>query len=86
MGGDELWAAIASYGEEPFATKTGIPFAYTVDGDSLHLHNTNQVLSRRQFEDAAGRNGIAKPSDLGDLRGSSYTWAILRDPRIGVFK
>ena len=83
---DELWRAIASYSGEPFATKTGIPFAYTVEDDSLHLHNTNQVLSRTQFEDAARRQGITKPSDLGDLRGSSYTWAILHDPRIGVLK
>jgi len=86
MAADELWTAIASHSGEPFATKTGVPFAYTVDGDSLHLHNTNQVLSRRQFEDAARRKGIAKPSDLGDLRGSSYTWAILHDPRIGIFR
>jgi hypothetical protein len=83
---DELWKAIASHSEEPFATKNGIPFTYIVSGDSLHLQNTNQVLGRAQFEDAAGRKGITKPSDLGDLRGSSYTWAILQDPRIGAFK
>ena len=86
MSGLELWKAIAIHSGEAFATKTGIPFAYTVHGDSLHLHNTNQVLSRGQFEDAAGRKGITKPPDLGDLRGSSYTWAILQDPRIGAYK
>jgi hypothetical protein len=53
MNGDDLWKSIASHSGEIFATKTGIPFEYTVDGDSLHLHNTNQVLSRRQFDDAA---------------------------------
>jgi hypothetical protein len=86
MSVDALWERITNHSGEAFATKTGIPFAYTVDGDSLHLHNTNQVLGRGQFEDAARRQGVTKPSDLGDLRGSAYTWAILQDPRIGAYK
>jgi hypothetical protein len=64
MTGDELWNAIARCSGEQFATKTGIRFAFTVDGDSLHLHNTNQVLGRRQFEDAAGRKGSPSPRIL----------------------
>jgi hypothetical protein len=86
MRADDLWELIARCSGKQFATKTGIPFEFTVDGDTLHLHNTNQELSRRQFEDAASRKGITKPSDLGDLRGSSYIWAILQDPWIGAYR
>lgn len=85
MAVDGIWDEVARHSNETFETKTGIPFSYTVRGNVLHLHNTNHTLSRTQFEDAAARVGITKPFDLRDLRGPSYTWAILQDSRIGAY-
>jgi hypothetical protein len=44
---------------------------------------TNHQLPRSHFRTAYERMPVEGPGELNDLRGPSYLYAILTDPRIG---
>ena len=71
---------------EEFRTSTGLPFTYRVLGDFIRIEREgaeiNQSLSKTSFSRAVEKMPAPRPSDVKDSRGSSYTWAILMDPRI----
>ena len=78
-------------------TKTGLPFTYRVEGNAVWItrnHEINQRLNIGDFEvtyNLMTRDRHIKPSQINTLtptihssmvRGPSYVWAILNDPRI----
>jgi hypothetical protein len=83
---DQYWQSIIACGGQVFRQVGGGEFIYKVSatGSSVMLSRTNQSLGRAMFEKAWRRRPISGPSAINDLRGPSYLYAILSDPRIGA--
>ena len=79
---DSVWMNIMTLEGQVFRQKLGKTFTYRMAGNAVVPDTTNQLLSRSQFEKAYTRMPVNGPSDLQDLRGPSYLFAILSDPRI----
>jgi hypothetical protein len=77
-----VWQSIVARQGDNFQQKLGKPFRYSVDGKALRPTTTNQNLSRSEFKRAWERRPLLGPGQLQDLRGPSYIFAILVDPRI----
>lgn len=79
---DAVWERICQHAGETFTQKQGGEFTYTCDGGMVRLDRTNHSISKSHFAKALERMPTDKPSTFQDLRGPSYIWAILTDPRI----
>lgn len=83
---DVVWERIRRHSGEEFHTIRGLPFTYDVPGNFLQVnrqgHEVNRSLSRTNFARALELMPASGPGDLKDRQGSSYTWAILMDPRV----
>jgi hypothetical protein len=78
-----IWGRIAALQGEQFATISGLPFTYRVDGDALYPSRTEYRLSRSNVEKAYARVPIPSPGAISnEIRGPSYIWAILNDQRV----
>lgn len=78
-----IWGRILALQGETFATITGLPFTYQVEGDALFPSRTDYRLSRRDVETAYGMVPISGPGAIRNtVRGPAYIWAILHDPRV----
>ena len=78
-----VWERIAAHTGEQFKTKTGLPFSYSIHGNTLTTTRTDYPLARSEFEQLlkeAPLNGPGRVSDT--VRGSAYVWAILHDKRV----
>jgi hypothetical protein len=81
----EVWQRIVDLEGETFNTITGLPFEYVIDGEAMIPSRTDYRLSRANFEKAFARVPIAQPREINqDVRGPSYVWAILHDPRVSA--
>ncbi len=93
-----IWQQISSLAGHTFNTKTGLPFTYRVEGNTIWItrdnHEINQSLNSGDFEvtyNIMGNNRNVQPGQINTLiptgssmvRGPSYVWAILNDTRIG---
>jgi hypothetical protein len=81
-GFENVWSAITQLQGEPFSQKMGRRFYYSVSGSVLRPTTTSRNLPRSQFERAYRRLPVSGPSDLQDLQGPSYLFAILTDSRV----
>jgi hypothetical protein len=79
---DIVWHRIVDYSGEVFHQKHGKSFVYSVSGDTVYLDTIDQDLSRHQIAEAYARMPLTDPSEIGDLAGPSYIYAILTDWRI----
>jgi TIR domain len=80
---DMTWQRIVSLAGETFHTKTGLAFTYSIHGTSLLPDRTDYPLHVSQFRLAFERLPLAGPGDISNVvRGPSYIYAILTDPRI----
>ena len=83
---DSVWERIRRHEGEHFKTKTGLAFRYRVPGAYLRVtrvgREIERSLSRTNFQKAVALLPAHGPGDLKERQGSSYTWAILMDPRI----
>ena len=81
-----VWPRIERHAGETFTTITGLEFTFRVPGRFLRVtrdgHEINRSLSQTNFAKALTSMPTEKPSDIKDLQGFAYTWAILMDPRI----
>lgn len=81
-----VWQSIAAHAGEPFTTVKQRPFRYKLAGDSVWIerdgHSINQALGQSEFRKAWERWPVTGPGALQDLRGPSYIFAILNDPRV----
>jgi len=80
-----VWERIAAHSGERFATKSGLPFTYSVKGGVLTTSRTDFGLSRADFEQALKMVPFDGPGRINELvRGPAYVWAILHDKRVRV--
>jgi len=83
MSFDEVWNHIIQCAGQEFHTKTGITFTYTVTDECVIPNHTNYSLAKKQFQKAAEVPNLTGPGQInGIVRGPSYVFAILTDPRI----
>lgn len=79
----EVWRRIDALQGEHFETIRGLAFSYSVDGDILVTDRTDYPLRVAEFAKALELVPLAGPSEITKLvRGPSYIWAILHDPRV----
>jgi hypothetical protein len=79
---DVVWSRILAHAGEEFRLVRGARFTYHVRGNSVVPNRTDYPIHRSQFEIALGRMPLGGPSEIQDLRGPSYVFAILTDGRI----
>ena len=80
---DLVWSRIIGLAGAEFRTKTGMPFTYTVSGNVLYPSRTDYSLSKGDFAKALQLWPLRGPGQIRQLvRGPSYIWSILNDPRI----
>lgn len=82
VGIDIVWGRIVDHAGQTFHQKRGKPFAYTVLSGGVCPSTTVQVISRSQFEKALDAVPAETTVPFQHLRGPSYIWGILMDPRI----
>ena len=78
---EEVWKRIVENASRESRQYRRKPFTYTIKANSVYLSASNQVLGRKEFEKALERQP-RKVSDLQDLRGPSYLFAVATDDRI----
>lgn len=79
---DAVWARIKAHEGQQFRQIRGKQFSYTVVGGAVVPDTTNQNISRAHFEEAMKLMPLRDTTLLQHLRGPSYLFAILMDPRI----
>ena len=81
-----VWQSIIAHAGEGFFTIRRQPFQYKLSGESVWIerdgHPINQALAQSEFRKAWKRWPVQGPGELQDLRGPSYIFAILSDPRV----
>jgi hypothetical protein len=80
-----VWNRIVANAGQPFTTKRGLPFTYSLEGDGLVPSRTDYQISRSDVEKAFKLVPIDGPGAINDMvRGPAYVWAILHDSRISA--
>jgi hypothetical protein len=79
---DAVWRRIEAHAGETFRQVRGGEFTYRVDGGSVWPDRTNRNLGKSQFAQALDRRPLTSTTQLQDLQGPSYLFAILTDARI----
>ncbi len=79
---ETVWGRIIACEGERFHQVRGGEFTFEVLGNLLRLDRTNQNLPKSVVETALRRVPLSGTSAVHDLRGPSYLYAILMDPRI----
>lgn len=81
---EPTWKRILQLEGAEFRTITGLLFTYVLIGNGIRPSRAKQVITRSQFEKAASLpKPMTRPSEISQtVRGSSYVFAILTDPRV----
>ena len=79
---EAVWQMIEALSGERFTQKRGAIFTYRVVGGQVVPDRTSHNIPRSHFEKALERWPVDGPGDLNDLRGPSYIYAVLADPRV----
>ncbi len=79
---DQVWQRIQAHAGEEFRQIRGQVFTYQAGEGYLVPSTTNQNLPKSHFAAALERLPFENTVPLQDLRGPSYLYAILMDPRI----
>jgi len=78
-----VWELIREFEGAHFQIKRGGDLTYEIHGDALVPSRTEYMLPRKHFEWAAAQGPVSGPGAYdNNVRGPSYIWAILHDPRI----
>ena len=68
---------------EVFHTITNLPFTYQIQNEALSVSRTNYIIPLSDISKAFQLLPCAGPGAIGKtVRGPSYIWAILNDPRV----
>lgn len=74
---------VRRFAGDRFHTKTGLEFTYTVEGNSVYTTRTEYAISLSDFRKVLELVPLKGPGEINwVVRGPSYIWAILHDPRI----
>lgn len=80
---DIVWDRITAYEGRVFFTITRKEFKYKIHGNGFYPSRTKYRLSKNNFREAYNKMPIKGPGAISKtVRGPSYVWAILNDPRI----
>lgn len=79
---EEIWRRIEAHAGADFRLIGGDVFQYEVPGNYLRPVGRVRHLSRTNFGKALPRLPLENTTDVKDLQGSSYVYAILMDSRI----
>ena len=80
---DEVWRRIVQHAGEPFKTKRGREFTYTVTGNHLKPDHVNRNIGQADFEKALKEVPLSGPGVIRDVcQGPAFVYAILMDDRI----
>ena len=82
MSFSEVWQKIIDNEGEKFKQIRGQVFTYKVKGDYLTPSTTEYNIPKKHFEEAWKRMPLEDTKRVQHLRGPSYLFAILTDPRI----
>lgn len=78
----EVWARIQAHAGEIFSQLRGGAFSYSVTADHVIPDRTNHQIPKSHFARALSLLPLDNTMAVQDLRGPSYIYAILSDPRI----
>ena len=79
---ETVWLCISTHAGETFQQIRGWAFTYVAECSYLKPDRTNQQIPRAHFEEALGLVPLENTVPVQHLRGPSYIYAILMDPRI----
>ena len=80
---DEIWQRIVACAGQEFYMVRGESFAYKIVNEAILPSRTRYRIARSEFEKAAALPNITGPGQISQMvRGPSYVFAILTDPRI----
>lgn len=83
-----IWQRICSAAGQDFATVRGVRFRYKIEGNAIvpygSTRTTRYPLHRSQVDVALSVWPVSGPAGLHMVRGPSYLYAILSDPRIAA--
>lgn len=79
---DEIWQRIRAHGGDTFRQVRGGEFKYEWFEGYISQDRTNQNIPRAHFEQAYAMMPLENTVPIQHLRGPSYIFAILMDPRI----
>ena len=77
-----VWARIRAHAGEPFRQIRGGEFRYEAPSGYIALDRTNQNIPKSDFNRALEIVPLENTAAVQHLRGPSYIYAILMDPRI----
>lgn len=81
-GFDEVWDRIRRHAGDTFTLVRGQQFTYEVTGNNVLPAGRQRLLHKSNFARAHSRMPLRATTDIKDVQGSSYVFAILTDPRI----
>ena len=78
---ENLWGVIIDHAGEPFSTKKGLAFTYSIKGGELFTDRRERSITRSTFEKAFQKiqenpQEISGPKKL-NVYGAPYVWAVL---------
>lgn len=79
---ETVWARIRAHAGETFRQIRGGQFHYTAVGAAVVPDRTRQNIPQSHFREALGLVPLRDTVQVQHLRGPSYIYAILMDPRI----
>lgn len=79
---ENVWKRIELHEGQTFCQLRGGEFTYRMSGRSIKLDRTNQNIPMVHFERALEAVPLENTTQVQHLRGPSYIFAILMDPRI----
>lgn len=79
---DAIWQRISAHAGETFQQIRGGEFTYIAESSHIKPNRTNQQIPRAHFEEALGLVSLENTRPVQHLRGPSYIFAVLMDPRI----
>ncbi len=79
---DTVWARIKVLEGETFRQIRGKEYIYTVVGNAIVPEGINQNIARSEFLKALEYLPLENTSPIQHLRGPSYLYSILMDPRV----
>ena len=79
-----VWERIEAHAGETFRLVKGAEFSYTVIQGHVVPDRTQQRIPKSQFASALDQIPLSGPGEIQHLRGPSFVFAILADPRISA--
>ena len=77
-----VWARIKALEGQPFHQVRGKEYTYTLVGNAIRPDGINQNITMTEFTKALDLLPLENTTPVQHLRGPSYIYSILMDPRV----